>query len=155
MPLLRKGRLIQSLVDLATENLDRGGHVGQRSLLVGLGVQLTLLELQDALLLLDLRSFAFEFRPVDDFPQIDIQQTGFLSTQMRQRLPEGLPLGLQRLGQPLSTLGALQGSDRVLRRSTREEGKPAVCTSVRSMILRARVPIRSRRTAGFRSFKTP
>jgi hypothetical protein len=63
----------------------------------------------------DVLALAFQFIELNDLGQVSFQQAFFLSSQLGQSLVKGLAPGLELLGQPLSTLGALQSLDNLLR----------------------------------------
>jgi hypothetical protein len=76
-------------------------------LMVYLCLQVAQLLGQPLLALLDLEALAFERLALDALRQIDLQQPRLPALQWSQRLVDGTPPCLQRLGQPCAGLGAL------------------------------------------------
>jgi hypothetical protein len=101
---LGKVELVQGRVHLLTKRFESVGQRGDIHLLLRLGFELTQLLGQAVLGLGHLLSFAFELVTPNDFRQVDLQQPGLLPFELGEGITEGLPPGLQGLGQPFAAM---------------------------------------------------
>jgi putative transposase len=100
--------LLECRLQAPTEIADAGGELGRVQLLLGLRLELTYLLRQAALGLGELLPLALELGATDDLGQVDLEQARLLALQLGQRSPQGTLAILQRLGEPLTRLGACQ-----------------------------------------------
>jgi Domain of unknown function (DUF4372)/Transposase DDE domain len=105
---LGKGQLVQGRLHLSAKRFESLGQSRDIHLLLRLRVQLTQLLRQALLGLGHLLSFALELVTPDDLGQIDFQQAGLLPFELGEGVMQGLPSGLQGLGQPFAAVGTRQ-----------------------------------------------
>ena len=97
--------LVQGRLHLPAKRFESLGQSREIHLWLRLSLQLAQLLRQALLGLGHLLSCAFELVAPDDLGQIDLQQAGLLPFELREGVTEGLPPGLERLGQPFATVG--------------------------------------------------
>jgi hypothetical protein len=102
---LGKRELVQGRLHLPAKRFESLGHGGDVHLLLRLRFQLAQLLRQALLGLGHFLSFALELIAPNDLGQIDLQQADLLPFELREGLTEGLPPGLQGLGQPFAAVG--------------------------------------------------
>jgi hypothetical protein len=119
---LGKRELVQGRLHLPAKRVESLGQGSDIHLLLRLRLQLAQLLRQALLGLGHLLSFAFELVAPDDLGQIDLQQAGLLPFELCEGFTEGLPPGLERLGQPFATVGPREfmGKERWLSQDSTE-----------------------------------
>jgi hypothetical protein len=105
---LGKGQLVQGGLQPPAKGLEPLGQGGDIHLLLRLSLELAQLLGQAVLGVRHLLSFAFELITPDDLGQVDLQQPGLLPFELREGFMQGLPSGLQGLGQPFAAMGTRQ-----------------------------------------------
>ena len=101
---LGKRELVQGGLQPPAKGLQALGQGGGIHLLLRLSLELAQLLGQAMLRVRHLLSFALELVTPDDLRQIDFEQPGLLPFELGEGLPEGLPPGLQGLGQPFASM---------------------------------------------------
>jgi hypothetical protein len=105
---LGTGQLVQGRLHLPAKRFESLGQDGDVHLRLCLRVQLAQLLRQAVLGLGHLLSCARELVSPDDLGQIDFQQAGLLPFDLGEGVMQGLPSGLQGLGQPCPAVGPCQ-----------------------------------------------
>jgi hypothetical protein len=100
--------LLECRLQAPAEVFDADGELGGVQLLLGLCLQLMPLLREAALRLGNLLPLALELVPADHLGQVHLEQAGLLALQLCQRSAQGTLAILQRLGEPLTRLGACQ-----------------------------------------------
>ena len=102
---LGKRELVQGGLQPPAKGLESLGQRGDIHLLLRLRLELAQLLGQAMLGLRHLLSFALELVTPDDLGQVDFQQPGLLPFELGEGVTQGLPPGLQGLGQPFAAVG--------------------------------------------------
>ena len=105
---LGKRELVQGGLQPPAKGLEPLGQGGDIHLLLRLSLELAPLLCQAVLGPHHLLSFAFEFIAPDDLRQVDFQQPRLLPFELGEGITQGLPPGLQGLGQPCPAVGTRQ-----------------------------------------------
>jgi hypothetical protein len=105
---LGKRESVQGRLHFSAKCFESLGQSRDIHLLLRLRLQLTQLLRQASLGLGHLLSFAFELVTPDDLGQIDFQQAGLLPFDLGEGVAQGLPSGLEGLGQPFAAMGTRQ-----------------------------------------------
>ena len=105
---LGKRELVQGGLQPPAKGLEPLGQGGDIHLLLRLSLELAQLLCQAVLGLRHLLSFALELVTPDDLRQVDFQQPGLLPFELGEGITQGLPPGLQGLGQPFPAVGTRQ-----------------------------------------------
>jgi hypothetical protein len=105
---LSESKLRQGGLQTPAKVFDAGGELGGVQLLLGLRLELPYLLRQAALRLGEFLPLALELVPADHLGQVHLEQARLLALQLCQGASQGtLPI-LQRLGKPVTRLGACQ-----------------------------------------------
>jgi hypothetical protein len=102
---LGKGQLFQGGLQPPAKGLEALGQRGDIHLWLRLRLELAQLLGQAVVGLGHLLSCALERVTPDDLRQVDLQQASLLPIERREGVTQGLPSGLQGLGQPFAALG--------------------------------------------------
>jgi hypothetical protein len=119
---LGKRELVQGGLQPLAEGFEPVGQGGDIHLLLRLRLELAQLLGQAVLGLGHLLSFALKLLTPDDLGQVDLQQPGLLPFELGEGIAQGLPPGLQGLGQPCPAVGMRQcmGDERWLSQDATE-----------------------------------
>jgi hypothetical protein len=119
---LGERELVQGRLHLPAKRFESLGQGRDIHLLLRLSLQLAQLLRQSLLGLDHLLSCALALVAPDDLGQIDLQHVGLLPFELREGVTEGLPPGLERLGQPFATVGTREcmGHERWLSQDSAE-----------------------------------
>jgi hypothetical protein len=108
LPALGKVKLVQGWFNTSAKILNVRRQFGYIELSLGLEFKLAQLLMQSVLGLVQFLPLAFKLISADNFSQEHFQQASLLAFKLGQSLCNTLTASLQGLGQPFSSLGALQ-----------------------------------------------